>query len=157
MKIITKNPNETLKLGLTIAKKLKGGEILALSGDLGGGKTTFVKGLGKAFEIKNIKSPTFVLAKIYPLKKGKVKFFHHLDLYRLKNVREVKNLGILENLGNPNTIFAIEWAEKTKKILPRKKIVITFKYLNKNKREIEIKSRPLSPALPQRHRTHSLP
>ncbi len=142
MKIITKNSRETTILGFTLAKKLKGGEILALRGDLGGGKTTFIKGLGKGLGIKKrILSPTFILMNPYFLKKKKIKFFYHLDLYRLKKPAEVLSAGLLEDLGEPDTIFGVEWAEKIRNILPKKTIWVTFKHLGKNSRKVEIKGK----------------
>lgn len=114
-----------------IAKNLVGGEILALTGELGSGKTTFVKALGKALKVKQtIPSPTFVImqefktgapAKTVP---GKKLILYHLDLYRTKNFSEVKALGITQWWGHPETVTAIEWAEKIKSRLPKNTIYI---------------------------------
>lgn len=111
------------KLAKQVAKELKGGEILALVGPLGAGKTTFVKTLALELKIKKkVTSPTFTLMHHFPFKlKGQqISHFYHLDLYRTKNFREVKTLGIEEFWGQKNTITAIEWADKIKKHLPAK-------------------------------------
>lgn len=102
--------------------KLHGGEIIALAGPLGAGKTTFVKSLGKALGIRRrITSPTFTLMQDFaiPNSRGRTLTLLHLDLYRTKNFREVKNLGITELWGAKNTITCIEWADKIKRHVPR--------------------------------------
>ena len=116
-------------LAKQVTKELKGGEIFALVGSLGAGKTTFVQAIGKQLKIKNkITSPTFVLLQGFEFKlKGKNTVLYHLDLYRTKNFKEVKALGLQEFWGKPNTVTFIEWADKIKKYLPKKAKVIEFK------------------------------
>jgi tRNA threonylcarbamoyladenosine biosynthesis protein TsaE len=125
---------------------LKGGEIIGLIGELGGGKTTFVKGLAKGLGIRDlVTSPSFVLIKEYKIKSQisnlKSQILTHIDLYRLKNIEEIESLGLLDYLGKPDKIVVIEWAEKIKNMLekiPAKKIWVEFEYLNENKRKIKI-------------------
>ncbi len=111
---------------------MKGGEILALTGDLGSGKTTFIQGLAQGLGIENkIISPTFILLRHYDN-------LFHLDLYRLEgNVwQEVRNLGVEDYWGKEKNIFAIEWAEKIKKYLPKNTRWIKFRMLEDGKHEI---------------------
>ena len=111
------------------AQALKGGEIFALLGPLGSGKTAFVKAVGKALKIKrNIPSPTFILMQGFEarLKNRKEVVIFHLDLYRLHNFREVKALGLTEFWGKPNTVTFIEWADKIERNLPKKTKFIKF-------------------------------
>jgi tRNA threonylcarbamoyladenosine biosynthesis protein TsaE len=128
--LLSVNLNGIKPLAKEIAKALKGGEIFALVGTLGAGKTTFVKALAKELKVKHkITSPTFTLmhnfeAKI-PSSKKKV-FIYHLDLYRTKNFKEVKALGITETWGRPETVTVIEWADKIKKYLPAQTKTIKF-------------------------------
>ncbi len=136
-----------------IAQKLKSGEIFALVGPLGSGKTTFVQALGKELKIKQkITSPTFILLQAFPFKLNPAKnrtakgarwrdarltsngiknkkeiWLYHLDLYRTKNFNEIKALGLLEVWGRPDTVTLIEWADKIKKYLPKKSKIIRFK------------------------------
>ncbi len=116
-----------------LAKKIRGGEIIALVGELGSGKTTFTKALGRALGIKqNISSPTFVMMQQFTTKLiGKKKLhFYHLDLYRTKNFSDVKALGITEWWGHPKTVTVIEWADKIKDSLPKS---TKFIYLYRDK------------------------
>ena len=114
-----------------IASRLRGGEILALVGPLGSGKTTFTQALGKALGIrKKITSPTFILMQQYPArvtnKDGRKRrvTLYHLDLYRTENFREVAALGISEHWGAPETVTVIEWAEKIQSKIPKNSIFI---------------------------------
>ncbi|MDZ7798846.1 MAG: tRNA (adenosine(37)-N6)-threonylcarbamoyltransferase complex ATPase subunit type 1 TsaE [Patescibacteria group bacterium] len=135
-KIITKNSQETHKLGLKLAKKLKKGDILAFIGHLGSGKTTFIKGLAKGLGLKNkITSPTFVWLKTYPLKKNK-NYLCHFDFYRLDSSKDFSNNEFEEYFYDPNSICVIEWADKIIKYLPKKTKFIKFNHLDKNKRAI---------------------
>ncbi len=138
METITKSAQETKDLGKKLATDLKGGELLALTGELGSGKTTFVQGLAKGLGIKQRAiSPTFILMRKYS---SRSKDFYHVDLYRLEdNVeREVRNLGIEEIWNDPQNIVVIEWAEKVKNMLPKNKMWIEFENLGEDKRKIEV-------------------
>ena len=93
MRYISKSPEETIKLGKRYSDSLKLGEIVGLNGDLGSGKTQFVKGIGEYFQVKDrINSPTFILVNEYeavdPINSIQFKI-NHFDLYRLKNVNEL--------------------------------------------------------------------
>jgi tRNA threonylcarbamoyladenosine biosynthesis protein TsaE len=121
--------------------------IIALKGELGGGKTTFLQGFAKWLGIKEkITSPTFVIAKRFSLysskkNKGKFKNFYHFDCYRIGNPREILNLDFMKIILDSQNIVAIEWPERIKKILPKNVILIKFKFINDKTREIVIKSK----------------
>ena len=120
---VTKNSQETKKLGFNFAKELKRGDVVCLYGDLGSGKTTFTQGLAEGLGIKQkIISPTFIIIRTYPLKN-----FYHVDLYRVEN-DGMQGLGLEEILGDTSNISVIEWAEKLKDLLPKKRIDIRFSY-----------------------------
>lgn len=110
--------------------------VLALIGELGAGKTTFVKGVAKGLGIKReILSPSFIIINRVRIKKG---FFYHIDLYRIKNKQELMEIGILEILESLDGIVIIEWARKCLEFLPKETVKIFFEYLGESKREIRI-------------------
>ncbi|MCF7906793.1 tRNA (adenosine(37)-N6)-threonylcarbamoyltransferase complex ATPase subunit type 1 TsaE [Patescibacteria group bacterium] len=120
------SPQETIKLAKKTALKLKGGDVLALHGNLGAGKTVFAQGIAQGLKIKkNVNSPTFTLMKIYPLSSNKnLKNFCHIDAYRLNSEEELMAIGALDFLRQKETITIIEWAEKIKNILPEDHISV---------------------------------
>ncbi len=135
MRYFSKTENDTNQLAAKIAKKLKGGEIIALEGDLGAGKTTFVKGLARAFGIKqHVTSPTFVLMKVYAMghKPSAISQLVHVDCYRLDEPQELFYLGLEEYLNKPDSLVVIEWADKIKDYLNKFKKIIWIKIQIKN-------------------------
>ncbi|MEK7624329.1 MAG: tRNA (adenosine(37)-N6)-threonylcarbamoyltransferase complex ATPase subunit type 1 TsaE [Patescibacteria group bacterium] len=114
--------------------------VIALSGDLGAGKTTFIQGFLKMAGVKKrITSPTFVIFKRFKINDLKFKNIYHVDCYRLNKPAEILKLGFKEIINNPQNIILIEWAEKIKNILPKKIIRIKFDYGKKeNERKIEV-------------------
>ncbi len=145
MEIITKSAEETKKAGFNMAAALKKEQILnkvltlALEGDLGSGKTTFIQGLAAGLGIKeNVLSPTFLILKQFPMAVKNYKNFYHIDAYRLEKPKELLELGFKDLLNNPENLMVIEWADKIKKILPKDILKIKFINLGKNKRKIII-------------------
>ncbi len=130
----THSEKETRDLARKLAKDFRG--IIALSGELGSGKTTFVQGLAKGLGIKEkIISPTFVLIRQHKIPKTK-KILYHIDLYRLDNPNQFESLGLEELLQNPNAIVLIEWAEKIKEILPKNTLRIKLEITNNTERKL---------------------
>jgi tRNA threonylcarbamoyladenosine biosynthesis protein TsaE len=130
-KITIKSLKEMNVFAAKFAKTLKGGEVLALTGDLGAGKTAFVKGLAKALGVKQVvQSPTFLLMKCYPLKAHTMdhgpRTICHVDAYRIENERELMSIGVGEKLEDPAAITVIEWADLVKKIIPKRAVWIKF-------------------------------
>ena len=135
---IVNNQASTEKIATQLAKELKGGELLAFSGNLGAGKTVFVKALGRALGVReNITSPTFVLMKVYDAKHKKVNKFVHVDCYRLSMQEDLFEIGLSDYLNYDNIIVAIEWADKIAN-LPDTAIRIDIKLIEGDKRKITI-------------------
>jgi len=135
---IVKSEADTKALAVNLAKKLKGGELLALSGNLGVGKTFFIQSLAKALGVKEkVNSPTFVLMKIYDIKHKKANKFVHVDCYRLPRYESLFDIGLGDYLNYDNIIVAIEWANKLNN-LPDRTIKINFEILEGDKRKITI-------------------
>ncbi len=148
--ILTHNYSETQDLGFNLGKNLKNGKVFALYGNLGSGKTTFVQGLAKGLGIKQkIISPTFIIVRKYAIPKSLIpalpagrfnlKSFYHIDLYRIENETGIKGLGLEEILNDDSNVVAIEWPEKLKNLLPKKRTNLFFEYLDNDLRKIEIK------------------
>lgn len=112
--------------------------VIALTGDLGAGKTAFAKSFLKSLGIKKrIVSPTFVLLKRYPTSKKKNAY--HMDAYRIKKLEECDALGLKEIFKDKNALILIEWPERITKIIPKKKTIIRFTHGKKeNERIIQI-------------------
>ncbi len=142
MEIITKSASQTQNFGKNFGASLKGGEVLALTGDLGSGKTTFIQGLAAGLGIKQrIISPTFIIMRNYLPRRKAGNNFYHVDLYRLEGNlgHELDNLGITDIWNKDNTIVAIEWAEKIRDLLPSSTIWINFEQIDDETRKITIK------------------
>jgi len=116
---------ETIQFGERLGQQLTGGDVLALTGDLGTGKTVLTCGiaLGLGIPMDQVSSPTFTLIQEYP---GVIPLIH-VDLYRLEGPSDISTLG-LEEYFTPNTIVLIEWAERFPQILPPDHIAICLEY-----------------------------
>lgn len=158
---ITKNSKETGRLAQVLAKELSrkapkdGALVIGLEGELGAGKTTFIKAFAKGLGIKEkVLSPTFVLMKIYKIKSSNYQFLIHIDAYRLKDHRDLLPLGIKDILNDPKNIVLIEWSDRVEKVLPKKYVKIHFDHVDGNTRKITIWNSP--PSLKLRKGTSSL-
>jgi len=114
--------------------------VVALSGDLGAGKTTFVKGVAKALGVsEHVTSPTFVIMKIYDISSPPAGGFDrlvHIDAYRLKGEHHLKVLGWEELLRDPKNLMFIEWPEKVGSAIPADAICLALRYSGEGKRNI---------------------
>jgi len=132
--ITTRSVGETQKLGEIIGTAVTGGTVLALTGDLGSGKTAFVQGLARGLEVPDdyyITSPSYTLINEYP---GRVPLFH-VDLYRISNPMDMEDLGLYEILHNSG-IVAIEWADRIERKLLPVSITIRFEITDDDTRKI---------------------
>ncbi len=133
------SPKETQKIAADLAHKIiktQKGAVIALEGELGAGKTVFVKGFAKALGIKSkIKSPTFVLMKKYVFRGINL---YHLDCYRVEDEKDLKISDFKEILEMSHNIVLIEWAERVKEIIPKKHITVHIDHVSENERKIKI-------------------
>lgn len=128
---------ETLQIAKNFAKTLKPGSVLAMEGDLGAGKTTFIKGLSLGLGLKKkdeVKSPTFVIMHVYLAKMP----IYHFDLYRLDDEKDFRAIGLDEFAHDPHSICCIEWAGKAAGWLPDATHRITLKHRGIHARSIAI-------------------
>lgn len=128
----SKSPIQTQKLAQRLSGYLKSGDIVALYGGLGTGKTVFVKGLAKGLGVKKdeVSSPSFVLVREY---KGKIPLYH-FDLYRLKRLKEIYDL--IQEYFSKDGVTVIEWAKRARALLPKSYLAIDFKFKNETTRKI---------------------
>ena len=136
IRIKTNSAAETRRVGEKIGKLLKAGDVVALEGPLGAGKTTLAKGIAKGLGVKDdreVVSPTFVLIHEYEARER----IYHMDWYRLSKVEGQDRL-LAEECFNSRGITLVEWADRGKNILPKGRIQIALKYKGLEKRVIEI-------------------
>lgn len=135
---ISHSLKETERIAKEFSNNLNQGDIVALYGPLGSGKTFFVKEVVKSLGVKNyITSPSFTILNEYNASLP----IYHFDFYRLKNEKEIEEIGFSDFL-NRNGIFFIEWPEKAEYILPDEYIKIVFEIIDKNSRKIIISVHP---------------
>lgn len=114
MRYESHNEEETKKIAATFAQDLHGGDVIFLSGELGSGKTTFVRGVAEAYGFREpVRSPSFTIVNRYPVEHATVKQILHVDFYRIDDPSEIPPLALEEELGRPDTVAFIEWPEKT--------------------------------------------
>jgi tRNA threonylcarbamoyladenosine biosynthesis protein TsaE len=156
---LSKSAQDTQKLAGQIAeeslgaKERKNAVVLALEGELGGGKTTFVQGLAKALGIKGrVTSPSFMIMRRYKIvssfpglaparpRAGKfqVSSFYHIDCYRVDSPKEILALDFKKIIADPKNIVAIEWADKVKSLIPQDAVWVEFEWMGEEERTIKI-------------------
>ena len=135
MKMTTTSPRETELLGERLAQQLKGGEVLALFGGMGLGKTAFTRGLAHGLDVQEpVSSPTFALVNEYA---GRLPLYH-FDMYRVTSWDDLYSTGFFDYL-ETGGVLVIEWSENIEEALPENTVKIIFKRGNgENDREIEI-------------------
>lgn len=134
--------SKTQELAREIGKKLKPHNVLALYGDLGSGKTTFTRYLVEALGFADrVQSPTFVILRKYVKSTNEeIGIINHLDLYRLSNTNDLRELGLKELFEERKAITIIEWPEIAEALLPKDTIKIFFEYFDENERKINVQN-----------------
>ncbi len=134
--IISKSPEETIQAGVALALRLRSGDVVALCGDLGAGKTHFTKGVvqGLGGDAAEVCSPTFTL--VHEYRGGRVPVFH-FDLYRLESERELSGVG-WEDYLDEDGVMLVEWAHKFESRLPVGTVFVRFEIGEGDERKLEI-------------------
>lgn len=129
--IETRSVEETQALAQHLGERCQGGEVIALSGDLGTGKTSFVQGLARGLGVgRRVNSPTFTIVKEY---QGRQLPLYHMDVYRLED--ELEELGLEEYMGGSG-VTVIEWPERIAAQLPEEHLHIRLEKLGEDRRQI---------------------
>lgn len=131
MEIISNSPSQTRSIALEYAKTLSKGDVVLLSGDLGAGKTEFVKGVAECFGLSGVTSPTYAYLNIYG------DYIYHYDCYRLSCGEDAELLGLTDYF-NGNNICIIEWAENIKDALPKNCKEVVISKIDQNQRKITL-------------------
>jgi len=139
--VTSHSPEETLSFAAQFAAKLRGGEIILLSGDLGAGKTVFVRGLARGLDVPSdvaITSPTYVLLHTY---RGGRLTLHHIDAYRLRGgSMEFEDSGLKECFEDPGAVVCIEWPEKVPDLKwARTPVTIAIEHVSPQERQITVR------------------
>lgn len=133
------SPENTEALAEKIGKRLKGGEVIELASDLGGGKTAFVRGLARGLGSRNhVASPTFTISREYHA--GELTL-HHFDFYRLSEPG-IMSAELAEVLSDPKAVIAVEWSDIVQHVLPEKRLRITFTLTGETSRQLEFSYPP---------------
>ncbi len=120
MQYTTSSIEETHQIAETFCQQLNGGEVVALHGELGAGKTTFVQGIAKALGVSNpITSPTFTIMNVYEASHPTIKLLIHIDCYRISGADDLRAIGADEYFGREDVVVFIEWPERVTSMLPR--------------------------------------
>jgi len=134
--VITEGPEETVALGVELARGLQEGDVVALAGELGVGKTTLVQGIARGlFVTENVSSASFVLARTY---RGKIPL-HHLDAYRIESPQELFEVGLDRYLPPEEGVTVVEWADKIRAFIPREALWVTIEFLDGDRRRITLR------------------
>ena len=135
--VMTRSPRETQAFASKFAKELVPGDVVRLDGDLGSGKTVFVKGLARGLGLADanaVKSPTFVLMHIY---KARVPLYH-FDLYRLEGAAEIESIGLEEFTHDSSAVICVEWAERGAAFFPKSSYRVRLAITGETTRQITI-------------------
>ena len=132
---MSRSEDETAAVASELAGGFQGGEVVLLTGELGAGKTAFVRGLARGLgaDPEEVASPTFVLLTAYP---GRLTL-HHADLYRLRGDGDERELG-LEELPGPEGVLAVEWAERLREAPWRSALRVSLAHAGDDRRTIRI-------------------
>lgn len=129
---------DTEQFAKQVASRVEGGDVIALVGPLGAGKTTFIQSFAKSLGVKSaVKSPTFTVMQTHPFKKLTL---CHVDAYRIKDDAELAAIGLYDYLGQSNAVTVIEWADLIKETIPKGALWLTFAY-SKDGRSVRIGKR----------------
>lgn len=134
--VVSHSPEETKELGIKIGRLCQPGDVIALDGDLGAGKTCLIQGLAEGLEVSKesyVRSPTFTILNVH---EGRIPLYH-FDLYRLSDLDELEEIGYREYIYGDG-VSALEWASNVEEAIPAECLKITIKRTGETEREIEV-------------------
>lgn len=136
LEFISRSQEQTCRLGARLGRYLSGGEVVALEGTLGAGKTAFAQGVGMGWgATTRLVSPTYILVRRH-LRHQDTLELYHIDLYRMSSTGEIDLLGLDELIGVANTIVLIEWPERYPELLPAEHLWVNLRILDEYRRSL---------------------
>jgi len=119
---------------------LSGGDVIALEGNLGAGKTVLAQGIGIGWgATTSLISPTFIIVRRHTHNQDD-NYFYHIDLYRIAALTEAEDLGLTEMLGDPGAVCVVEWAERATNLFPKEALWITLRVLDEQRRSLTFRA-----------------
>ncbi len=140
IEFISRSPEQTRRVGARLGMLLSGGDVIALEGNLGSGKTVLAQGIGIGWGATTaLISPTFVIVRRHTHNQD-ADYFYHIDLYRIASLAEAEHLGLTELLGDPDAVCVVEWAERAADLFPAEALWITLRALDEQRRSLTFRA-----------------
>jgi tRNA threonylcarbamoyladenosine biosynthesis protein TsaE len=136
LEFISRGAEQTMRLGARLGRHLDGGDVVALEGDLGAGKTVLAQGVGMGWgATTRLISPTYVLVRRHGRHQDGVGLYH-IDLYRLSSIAEIEMLGLEEVIGHPGAVCLVEWPERHAGLFPGERLWVSLRMLDEYRRSL---------------------
>jgi len=140
IEFISRSPEQTRRVGARLGMLLSGGDVIALEGNLGAGKTVLAQGIGIGWgATTSLISPTFVIVRRHTRNQDKA-YFYHIDLYRIAWPAEAEDLGLTELLGDPGAVCVVEWAERATDLFPEEALWVALRTLDDQRRSLTFRA-----------------
>ncbi len=140
IEFISRSPEQTQRVGARLGTFLRGGDVVAMAGSLGTGKTLLAQGIGKGWgTTAALLSPTFVLVRRHTRPQDAL-YLYHIDLYRLESLPEIDGLGLDEMLGAPDSVCLVEWADRAPDAMPAEALWVDLRWLDEFRRSLTFRA-----------------
>jgi len=136
LEFVSRSPEQTRSIGARLGSSCMGGEVIALEGDLGSGKTVLAQGIGLGWgATTHLTSPTFTFIRRHSRDQDQL-YLYHIDLYRIARAVDVASLGLDDILGNPQAVCIVEWADRVPGIIPADRLWVKLRWLDDFRRSL---------------------
>lgn len=140
IEFISRSPEQTRRVGARLGMLLSGGDVIALEGNLGAGKTVLAQGIGIGWgATTSLISPTFIIIRRHTRNQDD-EYFYHIDLYRIAWPAEAEGLGLTELLGDPGAVCVVEWAERAADLFPEETLWVSLRVLDEQRRSLTFRA-----------------
>lgn len=140
IEFISRSPEQTRRVGARLGMLLNGGDVIALEGNLGTGKTVLAQGIGIGWgATTTLISPTFIIIRRHTRNQDDG-YFYHIDLYRMASFAEAEHLGLTELLGDPKSVCVVEWAERAVDLFPAETLWVSLRVLDEQRRSLTFRA-----------------